>query len=275
MLDIRRGTKLLVPGGDGFVTVLDWMGSDATIAEDTRVSTGSVRHGAKADERLLNYLVRNRHTSPIEFGEVKLHVKLPIFVARQWIRHRTASVSELSGRYAELPFSYYQPERFHAQDTRNKQGSAEPLESRLQVEASAVYARSVGDAYERYLRLIEIGVSREQARMVLPVSMYTEMRWKIDLHNLLHFLKLRLAPDAQEEIRSYARVIAWVARTLYPTIWAAFEEYDLYSVRLSGSQVDHLNQAIRDREWSLIENLSVQPSTYLLGEEPVCLQPGR
>lgn len=222
----------------GFVVLVDYMGTDESIVRAARVSTGSRSKGREDDRRLIRYLRRNQHTSPFEHVEVSFHVRLPIFVARQWVRHRTAHLNEYSARYSVLADEFYLPglDDICMQDTSNRQGRGEalrPSEARM-VQGHMLRLQRV--AYRVYEKLLQMGVARELARIILPVSIYTEWYWKIDFHNLLHFLKLRLDPHAQAEIREYAKVIATIVRDGWPLAWEAFEDYTLHTISLSRSE---------------------------------------
>lgn len=225
----------LIPVLDkGFVRLVDQMGSDQAIVQAARVSYGEGTKTVREDRALIDYLMRHRHTSPFEMVEFKFHVKAPLFVARQWFRHRTASVNEVSGRYSVLKGEFYEPEAFRRQAGKNKQGSEGVL---LDEEALALVKEAEKGAYAAYQALLQKGVAREMARMVLPLSLYTEFYWKQDLHNLFHFLKLRLAPEAQREIREYARAIAAILKERVPLAWAAFEEHVLHGASLSRTEL--------------------------------------
>ncbi|MSO53931.1 MAG: FAD-dependent thymidylate synthase [Rhodospirillales bacterium] len=229
----------------GFVRVVDYLGDDTAIVQAARVSYGRGTKKVSDDRGLIRYLMRHRHTTPFEMCELKLHVKLPIFVARQWIRHRTANVNEYSARYSVLDREFYVPERMAAQSETNRQGRAGELDP---TESDAARALIQGDgdrAYGTYLDLLneteggEVrdpsrkGVARELARMVLPANVYTQWYWKVDLHNLLHFLSLRADPHAQYEIRVYAEAIGAVVQKWVPITWEAFEDYWTKGARLS------------------------------------------
>ena len=238
----------------GFVRVIDYMGDDAAIVQAARVSYGRGTRKVSDDRGLINYLMRHRHTSPFEMCEIKLHVKLPIFVARQWIRHRTASVNEYSARYSILDDGSYMPEphELAVQAKTNRQGRGETVD---EAHAGEILDRLAGNAArnaEDYRWLLNAGedaengnagedaengrpgLSRELARMVLPLSSYTQWYWKTDLHNLLHFLGLRADPHAQYEIRVYAERLMEVVRKWVPLTAAAFEDYRLNAATLSG-----------------------------------------
>lgn len=215
----------------GFVRLVDSMGDDSSIVQAARVSYGKGTKTKREDEKLIDYLYRHQHTSPFEMVEFKFHIKAPIFVARQWMRHRTASINEVSARYSVLPTEFYLPEvsRVAKQHARMKQGSEdEPVENadEFRHDLEAVYQQCA----DLYTRMVEGGVSREIARIILPVSTYTEWYWKIDLHNLLRFLRLRLDITAQYEIRVYAEAILELIRDIVPVTVSVFEKYSLGGV---------------------------------------------
>lgn len=212
----------------GHVTLIDFMGSDAAVLQAARISTGAKASKSPEEDRgLLRYMMRARHTSPFEMCEIKLHVKLPIFVARQWIRHRTANVNEMSARYTELPEEFYIPaiEQVQAQSTDNRQGRAGKINDATAQNFIDYMEDECRNTFSSYRIDIEDGISRELARIPLPLSTYTEWFWKIDLHNLLHFLKLRTDAHAQWEIRQYADVIAKLVKLWVPITYEAFEDY--------------------------------------------------
>ena len=225
----------------GFVRLVDVMGSDESIAEAARASTR--RHGQDytpaAVRRLIRSLMRRGHTSPFEMAEVKLHCRMPIFVARQWIRTRTASTNEISGRYSELEADAYVPplERLAPQHPTERQGSAEGVVVDDACEVASALAEAAEVSRRAYRRALAAGVAREVARVSLPLSTYTEWYWKIDLHNLLRFLRQRLDSHAQYEIRVYAEAIAGLVRERFPLTWGAFEEYRLHALTLSRQEV--------------------------------------
>ncbi len=244
----------------GFVALVDYMGSDAAIAEAARTSiAGAGVQATSSDAGLLRRLMADAHTSPYEMVELKFLCKMPIFVARQWIRHRTANVNEISGRYCELPELTYVPgpERVCWQNQTNKQGSGNKAPediTRIVVDTFRNEAEASFEAYHDLLgheqpssvfsrehrEMIRAngGISRELSRINLPLSTYTQWYWKIDLHNLLHFLFLRLDLHAQWEIREYAVVMARMVEALCPIAWQAFRDYRLDAVRLSGPEVE-------------------------------------
>ena len=223
----------------GIVRVVDYMGDDAAIVQAARVSYGAGTRHVSNDEGLIRYLMRHWHSTPFEMCEIKLHVKLPVFVARQWIRHRTANVNEYSARYSILDREFYipAPEALAAQSTTNNQGRGAVLEG---AEAARVLELLKADstrAYDHYEAMLsqdgQQGLARELARMNLPMNIYTQWYWKTDLHNLFHFLRLRADPHAQQEIRVYAEAIADVVRDWVPLAWKAFEDYRLGAVQIS------------------------------------------
>jgi len=215
----------------GYVKYLDHMGDDGTIAMDARTSYD--RRTPGEDRALLRRLMRDRHTSPFEMGELKVEMKMPIFVARQIVRHRTANMNEISARYTELPDEMYCPETFYTQSKDNKQGRTEALLSSLQLRCTALVMAANDRAYKTYKSLLGDDVSREIARGVLPLNAYTKFVWKMDLHNLFHFLQLRLDPHAQHECRVYAEALWVMVQEQFPMCAEAFEDYRLHGVSLS------------------------------------------
>jgi thymidylate synthase (FAD) len=224
----------------GFVRLIDVMGDDAAIVQAARVSYGSGTKKVHEDRGLIRYLLRHAHTTPFEMVEFKFHVKLPIFVARQWIRHRTANVNEYSGRYSEMKDEFYvpAPDQIRAQSTSNKQGRAEDA---FAPEESARIRTMMSDTqdklYAEYQELLGTDLAREIARINLPVSNYTEWYWKIDLHNLFHFLRLRIDAHAQYEIRVYGEAMAEIVKAVVPAAWEAFEDYLLHARRFSRKEL--------------------------------------
>lgn len=234
----------------GFVRLIDVMGDDASIVQAARVSYGSGTKKVHEDRGLIRYLLRHAHTTPFEMVEFKFHVKLPIFVARQWIRHRTANVNEYSGRYSEMKDEFYTPavQDIRPQSVSNKQGrSDETLPDGMAEQAAQAFKKGQDDAYAQYQEFLEQGIAREIARINLPVSNYTEWYWKIDLHNLFHFLRLRIDAHAQYEIRVFAEAIAELVKPFVPHAWEAFEDYILNAHRLTAPEIKvmkHLLQSV-------------------------------
>ena len=233
----------------GFVRLVDAMGDDGRIVQAARVSYGEGTKTVREDAALIDYLMRHRHTSPFEMVEFTFHVKAPIFVVRQWFRHRTASVNEISARYSVLKDEFYEPapEELRNQSDVNKQVGEGRLPPDAAERAAALLTAAEHDVYARYRKLLELGVAREQARSVLPVGIYTEFYWKQNLHNLLHFLKLRLDRHAQSEIRAYARAIAEFVKAQVPLVWRSYEEHVLNGRLLSESERLALSRLV-DRE---------------------------
>lgn len=294
----------------GFVRVVDYMGGDAAIVQAARVSYGTGTKKVSQDRALIRYLIRHRHTTPFEMCEIKLHVKLPIFVARQWIRHRTASVNEYSARYSILDKEFYVPDRAYihaiiaqekhakqaikaqdvgqqvlfdeqldrppleataAQSTSNKQGRGTLLDEDEASDALKAISRMSTSAYSAYRKLLNedgeegtgcVGIARELARIVLPTNYYTQWYWKINLHNLLHFLTLRADSHAQAEIRAYAMVLCSIVERWVPHTWEAFKDYRQGAVNLSsvevtllkrmlaGEPIERSSSGLSDREWN-------------------------
>lgn len=240
----------------GFVGLIDHMGSDADIADAARTSYGKGTKSVSDDRNLLRYLVRHKHTSPLEMAEVKFHLKLPIVVMRQLVRHRTANLNEYSGRYSEMSDEFYLPEfdYMQPQSQTNKQGRDGTISETSKYKIDAVFRGVYDYCYTAYKKLLGDvpgledetgeypGLSRELSRGVLPVNNYTECFWKIDLHNLFHFLRLRLDSHAQREIRDFANVMYSFVKELFPLASEAFEDYLLHAVTLSRMEI----QAIRD-----------------------------
>lgn len=233
-------------GQHGHVTLVDFMGSDLRVVEAARVSFDqAASKGEEQDRRLIRYLMKNKHTSPFEQCELVFDVYAPLFVARQWLRHRTASVNEQSRRYTgpddtALDVFGDDTKGLHLREQGNgpnKQGSADtPPPARV----ADLFVRSVTASAKAYNRAIKEGLCKEQARALLPQGMYTRFVYKQDLHNLLHFLELRLHPHAQKEIREYAEVMAKMVKDHFPVTWEAFEEYRLHAVTLSRSEREAL-----------------------------------
>jgi thymidylate synthase (FAD) len=234
----------------GFIRVIDYMGDDAAIVQAARVSYGAGTKHVSNDEGLIRYLMRHWHSTPFEMCEVKLHVKLPVFVARQWIRHRTANVNEYSARYSILDREFYipAPEALAAQSTVNNQGRGEVLEGAEAARVLETLKRDAAQAYDSYEAMLsqegQKGLARELARMNLPMNIYTQWYWKTDLHNLFHFLRLRADAHAQHEIRVYAEAIAACVRDWVPLAFGAFEDYRMGGVTLSAKAIAVLKRRL-------------------------------
>jgi thymidylate synthase (FAD) len=241
---------------DGFVRVIDYMGSEGSIVQAARVSYGTGTKEVHEDRGLIRYLLRHSHTTPFEMCEIKLHVRVPIDTWRQWIRHRTASVNEYSTRYSVAVDAAQRtkPDEWRQQSRLNKQGSGGTLPSEVGMRLSASEAHLQNLSRSVYEGRLAEGVAREQARKDLPLSTYTEAYWKTDLHNLLRFLLLRMDAAAQREIREYATVIGEeiVARWV-PTVWEAFMDYQMAAMRLSRAETEILAAALRGGSLAAIE----------------------
>lgn len=260
----------------GFVRVVDYMGDDAAIVQAARVSYGKGTKQVSQDKGLINYLMRHWHSTPFEMCEIKLHVKLPMFVARQWIRHRTANVNEYSARYSILDKEFYLPrlEDLAPQSAQNHQGrGVDPVSPEEAVFALNLLKSDALQVYDHYEQLMnasadgevldesKTGIARELARMNLTLNYYTQWYWKIDLHNLMHFLMLRADSHAQYEIRVYADAILEVMKKWVPFAYEAFEEHRLHGAHLSrgglnvvkrllaGEDVTQENSGLSKREW--------------------------
>ncbi len=238
----------------GFVRVIDYMGDDAAICQAARVSYGKGTKSVQNDEGLIRYLMRHWHSTPFEMCEIKLHVKLPVFVARQWIRHRTANVNEYSARYSILDREFYipAPENVAAQSAVNNQGRGEVLEGAEAARVLELLKADANRAYDHYEQMIsqegQQGLARELARMNLPANIYTQWYWKVDLHNLFHFLRLRADSHAQYEIRVYADAICEVVKDWVPAAYRAFEDYRMGAVSLSAQMVDCVRRMVAGEE---------------------------
>lgn len=238
----------------GFVRLVDYMGGDSRIVQSARVSYGEGTKTVSQDAGLIDYLMRHEHTSPFEQVQLTFHLKMPIFVARQWVRHRTARMNEVSGRYSIMPEEFYVPEAAYIapQSTDNKQGrSNEPFSAEEAAKISDVLVAGQEAAYKNYSALIEKGVARELARVNLPLSLYTEFYWQIDLHNLFHFLKLRLDSHAQYEIRAFAEVLLEITRAVAPLATRSFENNSMNSVTFNGEEMAELRKILNGTENSL------------------------
>ncbi|WP_019996401.1 FAD-dependent thymidylate synthase [Aureimonas ureilytica] len=255
----------------GFVRVVDYMGNDDAVVQAARVSYGRGTKRVSEDRGLINYLLRHWHTTPFEMAEIKLHVKLPIFVARQWIRHRMASVNEYSARYSVLDREFYIPEPQHlaAQSASNRQGRGEILEGDEAAEVLDLLRRDAGRAYDDYALMLNEdgtdagrkGLARELARMNLSLNFYTQWYWKADLHNFMSFLRLRADPHAQYEIRAYADVMIDILKRWVPITHEAFLEHRFGAAHLSatalaavrrmiaGETLDQVSSGLTKREW--------------------------
>jgi thymidylate synthase (FAD) len=251
----------------GFIRVVDYMGDDAAVVQAARVSYGRGTRKALEDEGLIRYLMRHYHSTPFEMCEIKYHVKLPIFVARQWIRHRTANVNEYSARYSILDKDFYlpSPENLAAQSTDNRQGRGEILDAATAQRVLGLLREDAEQTYGHYEEMLDedgIGLARELARMNLTLNTYTQWYWKTDLHNLFHFLRLRADSHAQYEIRVYAQAMLETVKAWVPLSYAAFLDYRLGAVTfsanmlavlkkmLAGEAVNQATSGLSKREWT-------------------------
>jgi thymidylate synthase (FAD) len=263
----------------GFVRVIDYMGDDAAVVQAARVSYGKGTKKVSEDKGLIHYLMRHRHSTPFEMCEIKFHVKLPIFVARQWIRHRTANVNEYSARYSILDREFYipAPEQLAAQSVANRQGRGDVLTGAEAARVLDILRQDSTTAYDHYAEMLnesesgevvdaaKQGLARELARMNLSLNFYTQWYWKVDLHNFMHFLSLRADPHAQYEIRVYADAMVDLLRKWVPLTAEAFEQHRLHATTLSKGALDAIrrmlkgeavtleNSGLGKREWSELQ----------------------
>ncbi|MEN8236292.1 MAG: FAD-dependent thymidylate synthase [Pseudomonadota bacterium] len=271
----------------GFVRVVDYMGDDSSVVQAARVSYGRGTKKVNKDQGLINYLMRHRHTTPFEMAEIKYHIKLPIFVAREWIRHRTANVNEYSARYSILGREFYLPkaEDLAEQSKNNRQGREKSLSPEQAKRVLHILSQDAQQTYAHYQEMLNADeegnildetqpcLARELARINLTINHYTEWYWKIDLHNLLHFLSLRADDHAQYEIRVYAEKMLETVKKWVPLTYAAFLKYRLHGAHfsqvglqviqrmLAGEQIDQYNSGMNPREWrELMATLEVDQS---------------
>lgn len=231
----------------GFVRLVDYMGGDERIVQSARVSYGAGTKSVRQDRGLINYLMKNWHTSPFEQVQLTFHTKMPIFVARQWVRHRTARLNEISGRYSIMRDEFYVPsaEDICVQSANNKQGSGEPVPFDDAVLIIKQFEDDQKHLYARYEKLLEGQIARELARINLPLSLYTEWYWQIDLHNLFHFIALRADAHAQKQIRVFAEALGVCAKAVAPLAYEAFEEHRMNAVTFSRSECVALSAMLR------------------------------
>ena len=234
----------------GFVRLVDYYGSDSRIVQSARVSYGEGTKTISQDGALIDYLLRHQHTSPFEQVVFTFHLKMPIFVARQWVRHRMARMNEVSGRYSIMKDEFYVPETscISKQSTNNKQGRGEVFEEKQAKEFQAEFIEGQQKAYEVYKDMVEKGIAREIARINLPLALYTEFYWQMDLHNLFHFLKLRLDSHAQYEIRLYAEKILEIIKTVCPMAVNSFENTMEKAVSFNGEEMEALRKILSGEE---------------------------
>lgn len=238
----------------GFVRLVDYLGSDQRIVQSARVSYAEGTKTVRQDKGLINYLMRNDHTSPFEQVVFTFHIKCPIFVARQWVRHRTARMNEISGRYSIMKDECYVPalDKIALQSDDNKQGrKAEAVDEETGRKVQQLLIRDSEESFKTYHELLDMGIAREIARINLPLSLYTEFYWEIDLHNLFHFLALRLDAHAQYEIRAYAQVMLEITRAVCPLATEAFENHKLGGRSFSRKEVEAIKEMLAGKECPL------------------------
>ena len=264
----------------GFVGLVDYMGTDNSVVQAARVSYGTGTKKVQEDRGLIRYLMRHEHTTPFEMCEVKFHIRLPIFVMRQLIRHRSAQVNEYSGRYSVMTDEFYVPKKFEKQSKTNMQGRDESLDDQ-QGKLTWMMDDVHNNAYGMYEELLELDVARETARAVLPVSNYTEAYWKCNIKNFLHMAWLRMDAHAQWEIQEFARAMYGLVKPLYPVICEAFEDYKQQGVRLSrmeanlaktmfGDFIDEWDEYVTD--WYGQDDVS--PESIKEAEKLLCIEFG-
>jgi thymidylate synthase (FAD) len=234
--------------------MVDYMGSDERIVQAARVSYGSGTKSYRQDQGLIDYLLRNDHTSPFEQVIFTFHCKMPIFIARQWVRHRMARLNEISGRYSVMKDEFYIPaaEDISLQSEDNKQGrSVEEVPAELRQQVIDLITKNARDSYDSYTGLIDKNIARELARINLPLNLYTEWYWQIDLHNLFHFLRLRMDGHAQKEIRDYANTMYNLASTVCPQAFESFNQHKRGGVSFSASELEALKRKLNGEDSGL------------------------
>lgn len=251
---MKKGLKIMVLD-QGSIELVDWMGDDSDIVKAARISTGASTKTPLEDERLIDYLLEHHHTSPFEMCEIKLKLTMPIFIARQWMRHRMASINEFSGRYSEMKDEFYVPDEFRLQSQQNHQGSDGYLDRTSNIEFQNELVEHNRSTFAQYKKMLDKGVSREMSRIILPLSTYTSFFWKIDLHNLLKFLQLRMDPTAQEEIVAYAEEIWEIVKVWVPATAKSYENHFLQSSKLSGQEKNALKNALAQLEPELKDKI--------------------
>ena len=255
----------------GFVRLVDSMGGDDAIVQSARVSYGKGTSKVSQDRGLIRYLMRHRHTTPFEMVEFKFHCKMPIFVARQWVRHRTANINEYSLRYSEARDEFYfpDPDNIEFQSALNKQGRMGEVDSKLKRKVQKYFKEISQRSFEIYSELNEAGVARELARAILPVNLYTEWYWKNDLNNLLHFIGLRSDGHAQYEIRVFSDAMASFVKKVAPFAWEAYQDYAVKGMRFSKIEQIFLQKKLPDRVIDDIqEDVAYQLTASLHANKP-------
>ena len=255
----------------GFVRLVDSMGGDDAIVQSARVSYGKGTSKVSQDRGLIRYLMRHRHTTPFEMVEFKFHCKMPIFVARQWVRHRTANINEYSLRYSEARDEFYfpDPNNIEFQSSVNKQGRMGEVDEQLKKKVQAYFKEISDRSFEIYCELNEAGVARELARAILPVNLYTEWYWKNDLHNLLHFIRLRSDGHAQYDIRVFSDAMASFVKKVAPFAWEAYQDYVVKGMRFSKIEQSILERKLPKRVLSDIqEDIAYQLTASIHANKP-------
>ena len=255
----------------GFVRLVDSMGGDDAIVQAARVSYGKGTSKVSQDRGLIRYLMRHRHTTPFEMVEFKFHCKMPIFVARQWVRHRTANINEYSLRYSEARDEFYYPESKHIQfqSALNKQGRSGNVPKQLTDKVMKYFKEISERSFDMYKELNEAGLAKELIRAILPVNLYTEWYWKNDLHNLLHFIGLRSDNHAQYEIRVYSDAMADAVKKVAPFAWEAYQDYVVSGLRFSRIEQSLLEQRLPDRVIDdVLEDVAYQITATLHNNKP-------
>lgn len=260
----------------GFVRLVDYMGGDTRIVQTARVSYGEGTKTIRQDAGLIDYLLRHEHTSPFEHVIFELHCKMPIFVARQWIRHRTARLNEISGRYSVMKDEFYLPprEQISLQSTDNKQGrEKESVPAELQNKVLELLKKDQSASYANYSEILNDGIARELARINLPLSMYTEWYWQMDLKNMLHFLKLRMDSHAQWEIQEYARAIAEIVKAVCPLAYESFERHILHGAKFSSDEIAAINAMLAGKPNPLTDRRQAEFENKLKGNQSLFRKP--
>jgi len=255
----------------GFVRLVDSMGGDDAIVQAARVSYGQGTSKVSQDRGLIRYLMRHRHTTPFEMVEFKFHCKMPIFVARQWVRHRTANINEYSLRYSEARDEFYfpDPEHIQFQSALNKQGRSGEVPLELKQKVLDYFKKISKRSFTMYQELNEAGIARELARSLLPVNIYTEWYWKNDLHNLLHFIGLRSDSHAQYEIRVYSDAMAEFVKAVAPFAWEAYQDYVVHGMRFSRIEQNLLEKQLPPRVVDdILEDVAYQITATLHKNKP-------
>lgn len=256
------------PLNDGIseIKLIDIMGNDSSIVQAARVSYGKGTKTLREDAGLIRYLMQHEHMTPFEMCEYKFYIKCPVFVMRQMVRHRTASINEYSQRYSEVPEEFYIPAEVRRQATVNRQGSGDIIDELTATNFTNFLKNCTHIIYKTYISFLERGVSRETARLMLGLNTYTQFYWKVNLRNLLHFIKLRLDSHAQWEIRQYAKILSTYVKEQNPLAWEAFREYSLDAVTLSRGEVRAIRTILNEDclQENILDYFEDQPSLKTL-----------